>query len=221
MPSPSKEEQVLQLIFENSPMKEWHFDEIVKEAKVTRTVANKWLRKYVKQGIIRRTKRKGKFPIYSPGEKNITYQVQKRIYGLRKLHESGLIEELLKIQNAKTIVIFGSFSNGYWYKRSDVDIFVIGQVNPEDFHESKMKAHKQLDIHIFQDDKELDTIKSGLLINILDGYLVKGTMESFAKKALEQANAIRDLRGVHERWDALLNPKERRTRVNAPEGGRA
>ena len=33
MASPSKEENVLKLILENSPLKEWHFEEIAREAK--------------------------------------------------------------------------------------------------------------------------------------------------------------------------------------------
>jgi len=49
MASPSKEEDVLRLILENSPFKEWHFEEIVKEAKITKAAANKWLNKYVKE----------------------------------------------------------------------------------------------------------------------------------------------------------------------------
>ena len=52
MASPSKEENVLKIILENSPLKEWHFEEIARDARVTKLVANKWLRKYVKEGLI-------------------------------------------------------------------------------------------------------------------------------------------------------------------------
>ena len=48
MASPSKEEKILQLLLDNSPMRQWHFNEIVKESKVTRAVANKWLKRYMK-----------------------------------------------------------------------------------------------------------------------------------------------------------------------------
>ena len=53
MASPSKEENVLKLILENSPLKQWHFEQIVREAKVTKTVANKWLKKYVSEDLIK------------------------------------------------------------------------------------------------------------------------------------------------------------------------
>ena len=54
----SKEESVLELFFEN-PTREWHFEEIVKEAKITKAVANKWLKKYVEEGLLKKVKEKG------------------------------------------------------------------------------------------------------------------------------------------------------------------
>src|SRR3990167_3004843 len=121
MASPSKEEKVLKLILENSPLKEWHFEEVVREAKVTRAVANKWLKKYVKRGLLKRIKEKGKFPYLTAGSGNTIYFSWKRMYALEQLHQSGLIAKLLSLQNAKTIIIFGSMSKGDWYKDSDVD----------------------------------------------------------------------------------------------------
>ena len=56
MASASKEENVLKLILEQTPLKEWHFEEIVQEAHVTKAVANKWLKKYVREGILKRVK---------------------------------------------------------------------------------------------------------------------------------------------------------------------
>jgi predicted nucleotidyltransferase len=186
MPSQSKEEQVLKLIFENSPMKEWHFEEIVREAKVTRAVANKWLRKYVKQGIIKRQKKKGRFPVYSAGKDNVAYQSHKRVHGLRKLYDSGLVEELLKLPGAKTIIIFGSIARGDWYKESDIDIFVLGGESPENLRNVHAKAHKLIEVHHFNDIKELNTIRNDFLLNVIDGHLIKGTIEKIAEAAIEK-----------------------------------
>jgi len=41
MASPSKEEQLLNLILENSPLKQWHFEEFVKQTDMTRAAINK------------------------------------------------------------------------------------------------------------------------------------------------------------------------------------
>src|SRR3989338_7606172 len=97
MASPSKEENILKLILENSPLKEWHFEEIVKSAKVARLVANKWLKKYVSEGLLEYVKEKNRFPYYTVGSNNSNYYSIKRIYALEQLHKSGLIPKLLSL----------------------------------------------------------------------------------------------------------------------------
>ncbi len=94
MASPSKEENVLKLILENSPLKEWHFEEIVKQAMVTKVVASKWLKKYVKEGLLKKVKERGKFPYFTVGSNNAVYYSYKRIYALEQLHKAGLISRL-------------------------------------------------------------------------------------------------------------------------------
>src|SRR3989344_5380441 len=98
MASPSKEENVLKIILENSPLKEWHFEEVVKESKVTKAVANKWLKKYVKEGLIKRIKEENRFPYFTVGNNNPFYYSIKRIYALEQLHKIGLISKLLSLK---------------------------------------------------------------------------------------------------------------------------
>ena len=106
MASKSKEEQVLGLILETSPLKEWHFEEVVRAAKVTKLVANKWLKKYVSEKLLKHVKQKERFPYYTVGANNPIYYSLKRVYALEKLHKSGLIVKLLSLKTAKTIILF-------------------------------------------------------------------------------------------------------------------
>ena len=85
MASQSKEENILKLILENSPLKEWHFNEIIKEAKVTKVVANKWLKKYQKEDLLKKIKIKGHFPYFIVGKNNPVYYSYKKFYALEKL----------------------------------------------------------------------------------------------------------------------------------------
>lgn len=181
MASPSKEENVLKIILENSPLKEWHFEEIVKESKVTRAIANKWLKKYVKEGLIKRIKEKGRFPYFTAGNNNPVYYSIKRIYALEQLHKIGLISKLLSLKTAKTIIIFGSIIRGDWYKDSDVDIFILG--NPSDFDKKiyEHKLYKNIELHIFKDRKEIREVKTGLMKNIINGYTIKGQIQDIVE----------------------------------------
>lgn len=180
MASPSKEENVLKLILENSPLKEWHFEEIVRDAKVTRVVANKWLKKYVKECLLKKVKEKGKFPYFTVGSDNHIYYSQKRIYALEQLHKSGLISKLLSLNNAKTVILFGSIIKGDWYKDSDIDIFILGDISDFDKNIYEHRLNKHIELHLFEDKKEIEEIKTGLITNIINGYIVKGQIQDVA-----------------------------------------
>lgn len=181
MPCPSKENIFLQLILENSPLKGWHFGELVREAKLTRAVTNKWLRKYVQLGLLKRIKEKGRFPYVTAGEKNPVYYAQKRIFALDKIHQSGLIFELLNLQKAKTIILFGSMIKGDWYKGSDLDIFIYGDLGDFKKYPYELKLNHQIELHRFKDKNELKKVKTGLINNIVNGYLVKGRIQDIAE----------------------------------------
>ncbi len=183
MASPSKEENILKLILENSPLKEWHFEEIVKSAKVTKLVANKWLKKYVSEGLLKHVKEKGKFPYFSVGNNNSAYYSFKRIYALNQLHKSGLISKLLSLKAAKTIILFGSIVKGDWYKDSDIDVFVFGDVSDFDKNIYELKLNKNIELHIFQNKDEIEEVKTGLIKNIINGYVLKGQIQDFAEVA--------------------------------------
>ena len=181
MASPSKEENVLKLILENSPLKEWHFEKIVKEAKVTKAVANKWLKRYVKEGLLKRIKEDGKFPYFTVGSNNPVYYSWKRLYSLEQLYKSGLIQHLLSLKNAKTVIIFGSVIRGDWYKDSDIDIFIFGNADDLDKNIYELKLGKNIELHIFENKKEIREVKTGLIRNIINGYLVKGQIQDIAE----------------------------------------
>ena len=183
MASPSKEENVLRLILESSPLKEWHFEEMVREAKITKLVANKWLKKYLSEGLLNYVKEKGKFPYYTVGTDNSVYYSLKRVYALEQLHKSGLIPKLLSLKSAKTIILFGSIVRGDWYKGSDVDIFVFGNISHFDKSLYELKLNKKIELHIFHSKEEIEEVKTGLIKNIINGYIVKGQIQDFAEVA--------------------------------------
>ena len=183
MGSESKEENVLKLVLENSPLKEWHFSEIVKEAKVTKAVANKWLKKYVNEKLLKKTKEKNKFPYFTVGTNNPVYYSLKRIYVLNQMHDCGLIPKLLSLKKAKTVILFGSISRGDWYKNSDIDIFIYGGVEDFDKHFYELKLGKHIELHVFEDKADILEVKTGLFKNIINGYFVKGQIQDIAEVA--------------------------------------
>src|SRR3989344_1991484 len=177
MASPSKEENILRLILENSPLKEWHFEEAVREAKITKVVANKWTKKYVKEGLLHHVKKRGKFPYFTVGNNNPVYYSLKRVYALEQLHKSGLIPKLLSLKTAKTIILFGSIVKGDWYKDSDIDIFVFGDISGFDKKLYELTLQKNIELHIFQNKEEIKKVRTGLIKNVINGYVIKGQIQ--------------------------------------------
>lgn len=182
MASPSKEEKILVLILENSPLKHWHFEEIVKKTNMARAAVNKWLKKYQNEGLLVRIKKKGKFPYFTAGGNNSEYQSKKKLYMLTKLYQSGMIKDLISLE-AKVIIIFGSIAKGDWYKDSDIDIFIYG--NPKGFEKIKyeLKLQRDIELHVFETLNEIKKVKSGLINNVINGYIIKGCIQDIAKVA--------------------------------------
>src|SRR3989344_2797180 len=183
MASPSKEENILNIILENSPLREWHFEEIVREAKVTKVVANKWLKKYVDNGLLSRVKKKGKFPYFVSGANNMAYKSLKKIYALDLLYSSGLIQQLSSLKTANTIIIFGSWIKGDWYKNSDIDIFIYGSAEGFNKHFYEIKLDRIIELHSFNNKHEIKEVKTGLIKNVVNGYLIKGQIKDIAEVA--------------------------------------
>jgi len=158
-------------------MREWHFDEVVREAKVTKVVASKWLRKFSSEGLITRVKQTGKFPYYSVGMGNPVYRSLKRVYAMEQLHRCGLLPRLMSLDKASTVILFGSIAKGDWYKGSDIDIFILGEQGTfeKSFFESRLD--RNIELHVFHDASELQSVESGLLKNVINGYVVKGQIQ--------------------------------------------
>ena len=180
MALPSKEEQVKEQFF-NQPTKHWHFKEIKKEVNIADSKLSKWLKRLQGQNIIKRIKEKGKMPYYIAEHETPEYKNSKKLFAMKKLHESGLLNYLLSIK-ADTVIIFGSFSRSDWHSRSDIDIFIKGKPKIEI---GKYEKKLQRDIQIFaaQDEKELKKMGSALLKNIIRGDILKGEAEKVIKHA--------------------------------------
>ena len=166
----------MQLFFEY-PTREWHFEEILKEAKITRSKADAWLKRFVKQELIKKIKQRGRMPYYISEYASPAYMNKKKLFAVRKLYESGFLDHLSSLQKAKTIIIFGSFARSYWYKSSDVDLFIYGNGDRLKIAPYEMKLHRDIQVFICKDKRELAMLGSGLIKNIIGGNIIKGDLD--------------------------------------------
>src|SRR3989344_1507993 len=172
----SKEKVLLELFFDN-PTREWHFEEIIKEAKTARSKADRWLKKFIKEGLIKRLKEKGRMPYYISNHDSSSYRNKKKIFALNNLYDSGFLNHLSSLPEAKTVILFGSFARSDWYKGSDVDLFIYGKTNGLKIAMYEMKLHREIQLFTCNSQKELIKLGEGLIRNIIKGNLIKGDIE--------------------------------------------
>ncbi len=176
MGKPSKEANILDLFY-NESSKQWHFDDIVKESRLSRDKVNKWLKRLVKEEVITKMKPNGKMPYYVANFESYAYKTRKKIYILQKFCKCGFMKHLFELRGAKTVIIFGSFSRADWYTNSDIDLFIYG--DDTYFNKGKYETIFGREIQVFSARSKLDLKNMGeeLIKNIINGDLIKGSLD--------------------------------------------
>lgn len=172
----SKKNNIIELFFEN-PTKQIHFEEILKEAKITRSKADSWLKKLIKEKIIKRIKEKNKMPYYISNYESPEYKNKKKIFALNKLYDSGFLNHLYSLKKAKTVILFGSFSRSDWHKDSDIDVFIYGNEKGLKIIDYELNLHRNIQLFICKDNNELKKLGKGLIKNIIKGNIIKGDID--------------------------------------------
>lgn len=169
----SKEDFVLEPFFNST--KHWHFDELHKQIGISKPQLSFWLKKLIKEKIISKIKLKRKMPYYISNLNNPHFQNKKRLFGLKKITESGLLDHLSTLKDAKVAILFGSFSRSDWYEHSDIDIFIYG--SDDDFEQGKYESalHREIQVRSARNKKDLKRINK-LLPYILSGNFIKGSI---------------------------------------------
>ncbi|MBI5392714.1 nucleotidyltransferase domain-containing protein [Candidatus Woesearchaeota archaeon] len=171
-----KADNILEIFF-NYPTKQWHFEDIVRTAAISRPQATGWLKKFIKEKIIIRIKQKRRMPYYIANYQNAQYQIKKRLYALDNFEKSGFLEHLTTLPKANNIILFGSFSRWDWNDESDIDIFVYGSTEGFDMSYYRKRLGREIQLFICKDEEQLQKYNSALLRNIIEGYLIKGDLQ--------------------------------------------
>ncbi len=172
----NKETNILELFF-NEPSKQWHFEEILTVARISRPQAAYWLQKGIQEGLITRTKGRGKQPYYTANYHHPHYQIKKRLFALEMLEKTGFLSHLNSLPNAKTVILFGSISRWDWHTQSDIDIFIYGDPAGSEFYKYRIALHREIETFVCKDKEELKRFNPALLHNVAEGYLIKGSLD--------------------------------------------
>lgn len=154
-------------------MRRWHFEDLVRESKLSRERVNHFLKELLKNKLVRRIKPRGKQPYYLANHLLPKFRFEKRFYGLKLLEESGLFEQIASCPEIKTAILFGSFSRGDWGRSSDIDIFIYGK--DSQFNPGKYEHLLNREIQLFSYptlEKAKTFLEPTVLKNIAKGFYI-------------------------------------------------
>jgi predicted nucleotidyltransferase len=116
--------------------------------------------------------------VFYTASRSEKYLLEKKLYNIKMLYVSGLVEHLKRELNNPTIVVFGSYAKGEDIEDSDIDLYI---ETPSKRHEKLEKFKKILgrDIHIFQHKNVKEITNPHLANNIINGITLNKYMEVF------------------------------------------
>lgn len=170
-----KEINVIKIFFEN-PTKELNVREVARKIKIAPATASKQLKYFAKQEILKERKERNLL-LYKANLEGDLYLDLKKFYNIRKIKDSGLIEELNRFYLKPTICLFGSTSNGLDIEDSDIDLLIISEKDQE-FQKKEVfekRLNRQLQFFIVRTIKDLKN--EHLINNVLNGFVLQGEIK--------------------------------------------
>ena len=169
--------QKIKEFFLENPTKKLRVRQIERGVGVPLPSAIRYAKELVSERILRQ-ENISDIKLFSANSESPEYLLEKRLYNLRALHLSGLIEYLIQEYSNPVIILFGSYSKGEDIETSDIDLYVetpSKKIIDLKKIESKLSRKIQLFIH-----KNIKNISNPHLANnILNGIVLSGSIEVF------------------------------------------
>ena len=170
---------ILKPFFEN-PNKDFQIRELSRLLKINHTTIRQYLIRLVKEDLIEI--KKGKPYDYFRAKINKKFLDFKLFFNLEKLRKAILIEQIEKDYDYPVIILFGSYSSATDDSDSDIDLFVLTEINKyRDYSKFEAGLNRKIAIHLFSKEKfNLAKNKNpNLLNNIINGIALSGKLEVF------------------------------------------
>ena len=107
-----------------------------------------------------------------------TYRLEKKLYNIKQLYVSGLINYLKIELSNPAIVLFGSFAKGEDLEESDIDLY-IETPSKKQLNLEKFKKILKREVQIFQHKSLKEITNHHLANNIINGITLNNYIEVF------------------------------------------
>ncbi|MBS3071883.1 nucleotidyltransferase domain-containing protein [Candidatus Pacearchaeota archaeon] len=170
-----KELNIIRIFFEE-PNREFNVREVARILKIAPATASSQLKELARERLLKEKKERNLI-IYKANLDDERYKDLKVYYNIRKIKDSGLIEELNKFYVKPTIILFGSASFGLDTEDSDIDLVILSEKTKElsKKEEYEKVIKRRLQLFVIKNIKELKN--DHLINNVLNGIVIQGELK--------------------------------------------
>ncbi len=165
--------RVLEAFFDR-PTKKFQIRELCRLLGISIPSVRKAVMELRKEELVEKIE-EGTYPSYR-ARRGPRYAFYRSVDMIRKLHETGLIDDIVEKTAPDVVILFGSASRGEDTEESDVDLLVVAK-EAEIRTERAEKALKRR-VHILFDPRP-EKMPKELLNNVINGKIVYGYLKVF------------------------------------------
>lgn len=159
------------------PTKKLRVRQIEREVNVPFPSAVRYTKELKKEGILKEIEISG-IKLFAAARTRKEFLLEKKLFNIRQIHESGLIKHFIEEYSNPTIVLFGSYERAEDTEESDIDLYIETpkkEIKKLERFEKKLKRK----IQIFSYKKIQDIKNKELANNIINGVKINGFIEVF------------------------------------------
>lgn len=171
----SIEQKIKEYFFVN-PTAKLRVRQIEREVIIPLPSAIRYAKELEKEGILQSTIIAG-IKLYSADRTSKQFLLEKKLYNIKSLFSSGLVEFLVNECNNPNIALFGSYARGEDVEDSDIDLYI--ETNKREIDLKKFENTLKRGIQLFIYKKIGNVENKELANNILNGITLNGFVEVF------------------------------------------
>jgi predicted nucleotidyltransferase len=166
------EQKILEVFFK-SPTAKFNLLELARLTKLHPNTTINTLKKLEKLGLVKQERKKYIKEIYANKE-NPNFNLEKKIFNLKKIYESNIIQKLVKEFSPDSISIIGSYSKGEDIENSDIDILVISKKEYSNANLKEFEKKLGRPIHLIV--TQYKEMSEEFYINLINGIVLYGAI---------------------------------------------
>lgn len=152
------------------PGKKYQLRELSRETGISFPSVKNYVTELEEEGFLE-TVEEGTYPGYR-ADTNEKFRLYKRNDTVRRLHESGLVDELEKEFRPNALVLFGSAARGEDTEESDIDILVVAGEKTFDVEGYESEFQREINLQFMNEDEILENKE--FANSLANGVVLKG-----------------------------------------------